>query len=478
MGVFILSLWCAANVPRFTRFYNVPVKGQHAILMVEYSYNRYSLAVLTGILEADGRFEDLDIHFRKAAKKDRLDDDRHEELLQNIIQLARNYQRLVVAFSFHTPNVAAMGYTLKAIRQALQDQSIDNVVVIAGGPHPSGDPLGTVQLGVDVVVLGEAENTLPDLLERIYQDRGFEDLKGIAFLDSQKKYRFTGRAPAVDLNDHPPFSVKSRRFAPLEIGRGCAFACSFCQTPFLMGAKMRYRSVDNILHWAQQGKDAGFRDLRFLTPTAFTYGSVDGQTLHLDLLEDLLKGVSRIFGKEHVFFGSFPSEVRPETVNHQTLSLVKKYCTNDNIIIGAQSGSDRMLKEVHRGHGTGEVEEAVRLLLEYGYQANVDFIFGMPGESEEDIAQTLEFMLKLTRMGARVHSHTFMPLVGTPLSSAAPGIVSPAVRKMLEELRLLGLEYGHWKQQEMIAKESTDFLEDLAEERPEELKGVRAFKRQ
>ncbi|GGJ48924.1 TIGR04013 family B12-binding domain/radical SAM domain-containing protein [Deinococcus roseus] len=455
-----------------------PVKGKQAILMVEYSYNRYSLAVLTGILEADGRFEDLDIHFRKAARKDSLEDSRHEELLQNILLLARQYQRLVVAFSFHTPNVAAMGYTLQAIRAELQKQQMDNVLILAGGPHPSGDPLGTVQLGVDVVVLGEAELTLPELLDRIFQQKSLEDLKGIAFLDDQKKYRFTGRAPQIDLNDYPPFSLKSRRFAPLEIGRGCAFACSFCQTPFLMGAKMRYRSIENIIHWAKQGKDAGYQALRFLTPTAFTYGSVDGQTLHLDLLEDLLKGVSQIFGKEHVFFGSFPSEVRPETVTHQTLSLVKKYCTNDNIIIGAQSGSNRMLSEVHRGHGTEEVEEAVRLLLEYGYQANVDFIFGMPGETEEDLAQTLEFMLKLTRLGARVHSHTFMPLVGTPLSSAAPGVVSPAVRKMLEELRLLGLEYGHWKQQELIAKESTAFLEDLLQERPDELKGVRAFKRQ
>jgi B12-binding domain/radical SAM domain protein len=447
--------------------------AKNAFAFVEYSYNRYSIAVLTGALEVDERMQDVDIHFLKSNPKNEND----KTFINEALELAKRYDKLVLGFSFHTPNVIPMAQTIGELRQRLEHTHTDNVTLIAGGPHPSGDPIGTLELGIDIVVVGEGEVALPNLLEKLYARESYADVQGISYLENGK-YKFTGKPKPIDLSDYPAFAVKHKRYSPIEIGRGCPWACKFCQTPFLMGGRMRYRSAESTVKYAKLAKEFGIRDLRFITPVSFAYGSSDGRTTNPEAVEELLKGVSSIFGREHLFFGSFPSEVRPESVTPEMLSLVKKYCANDNIIIGAQSGSETMLDAIHRGHTAQDVMNAVKLILEFGFTANVDFIFGMPGETQEDIDASLDFMKRLTTMGARVHSHTFMPLVGTPLSNGKPGIVDEKTKGMLESLRSRGLEYGHWKQQETIAKTTTNFVKQQTSQRPSELKNLKPLHRQ
>lgn len=441
-------------------------QSRNAIVFIEYSYNRYSLATLTGVLEVDKRLEKMEILFLRAEKKKTLEDEANRQLAQNIADLASGFDQLVVAFSFHTPNVIAMGTTIALIKNQLEDEKLKNVTLIAGGPHPAGDPIGTLYMGTDVVIVGEGEVALPEFLDRLFSKQDYSDVLGLAYFqkDSQEEdYVFTGRPKPIDLSDYPPFAPKYMRFSPIEIGRGCPWACKFCQTPFLMGGRMRYRSVESTLHYAEIGHGKGFKDVRFTTPVSFAYGSPDGRSVNLDAIEELLKPLSKLFGKKHVYFGSFPSEVRPENISAEALTLVQKYCGNDNLIIGAQSGSERMLKAIHRGHGTEDVIRATQLILDFGMAANVDFIYGMPGETEEDIEATKLLIEKLTSMGARVHSHSFMPLVGTPFSSEAPGKVDDGMRNWLEQLRGKGLEYGNWKSQEIIAEESTSFMTEQAQ---------------
>jgi B12-binding domain/radical SAM domain protein len=447
---------------------------KHAFAFIDYSYNRYSIAVLTGALEVDERMQDVAIHFLKSNPKN----ERNAAFIDEALELAKRYDRLVLAFSFHTPNVIPMSQTIGELKQRLEHTHTDNVTLIAGGPHPSGDPIGTLEMGIDVVVVGEGEVVLPELLEKLYKSESYSNVLGISYFEDNQ-YRYTGKPKPIDLSDYPAFAVKHKRYSPIEIGRGCPWACKFCQTPFLMGGKMRYRSVESIVKYAKIAKEQMMiRDLRFITPVSFAYGSPDGRTTNPQAVEELLKGVSGLYGREHLFFGSFPSEVRPESVTPEMLNLVKKYCANDNIIIGAQSGSDTMLDKIHRGHTAHDVLNAVKLILEFGFTANIDFIFGMPGETRGDIEETLEFMKQLTSMGARVHSHTFMPLVGTPLSNGKPGVVDEKIKGVLEHLRSHGLEYGHWQQQEMIAKTTTHFVNRQVTQRPSELKNIKPLHRQ
>ena len=424
-------------------FRTVPM-AESALVFITEKYNRNSIAALSGAIEHDGRFADLAVSFvdgRGAAV--------------HLQPLLRKYSQVVAAFSFCTPNLMEIAEVLQTLRRSLSGAERTRLRLVAGGPHPSGDPEGTLDLGFECLVVGEGEDTFPELLGRMATETGYGDVSGIAYMEAGA-CTYTGRRGPVDLDRVPPFSVGYRRFGSMEITRGCPWTCRYCQTPYLFGSLRRHRSVDEVLRYAEVGKRQGLRDLRFVTPDAFAYGSQDKHP-NLEALERLLKAVGQIYGREHVYLGSFPSEVRPDTVTNEAVELVKTYAANDNLVIGAQSGSDRVLDLMHRGHRVEDVYRAVEIVTRAGLIANVDVIFGLPGETAADATLTLKMMELLTGMGARIHSHTFIPLAGTPLADAPPGTVDRETRNALGCLAGKGKQFGSWARQERLGRELARF---------------------
>ena len=412
----------------------------NALAFVFGSDNTQSLSALIGAIEADGRFGGLDIRLLKPKLG----------LGDQVAQLALGCDRLVVGFSFTTPKAPEVATLVGQLRKRLSAHSQDNVTLVGGGPHPSGAWRQTLGMGFDIVVVGEGEISFSELLASLYAGAGFGRVKGLAFCEGGAT-RFTGRSPRVaGLDDYPPFAERFRLFSSLEITRGCHWACRYCQTSFLMGGQMRHRSIEGILRWVEVSKRYDKTDIRFITPDAFAYGSEDG-TQRLDRLAAMLAGVSDIVGRQHTYLGSFPSEVRPDSVSREAVELVREFCVNDNLLIGAQSGSQRMLDLAHRGHTVDDIYRAVRITLAAGLLPIVDFIFGMPGETEVDREWTRKVVADLAQLGARIHSHAFMPLAGTPWAGAPPGALDPQTRELLERLTGTGQHFGQWRGQERAA---------------------------
>jgi B12-binding domain/radical SAM domain protein len=284
------------------------------------------------------------------------------------------------------------------------------------------------------------------LLRQLFAGEAVDDVPGLAYYDLAGNFKRNRRSPWINLDDYPPFSVVHRKMAAIEITRGCPWACKFCQTPFFMGGKMRYRSVDKVVYWLKEARERwNARYARFISADCFCYGSPDGRTPNLDMVEQLLYAVSSLMGRENTFFGSFPSEVRPGSVSPEALALVKKYSVNDHIVIGAQSGSPRMLDLIHRGHSVEEVLETADMVVSAGMRCIVDFIFGMPGETPEDRDLTIKLIMQLAEMGATINSHFFMPLPGTPLADSVMGVPDPETILFLERLTSEKVELGRWK---------------------------------
>jgi len=321
------------------------------------------------------------------------------------------------------------------------------VFLLAGGPHSSGSPLETLLAGFDAVCVGEGEETFPEFLSALKSGADFRAVRGLAFI-SDGEIKFSGRRPPADLDKFSPISFKRERFGSVEISRGCPHGCGFCQVTPLFGNKMRHRSPEAICAIARKLAEKGLCDFRVVTPDALAYGSPDGKKLNLREVESLLKSLHRIFkpaGK--IFFGSFPSEVRPEHVTKKSISLIAGYADNDNIVIGAQSGSPRVLELCRRGHTVKDVFRAVKLTREAGLKASVDFIFCLPGETEEDANLSCSAMLSLAREGARIHAHTFMPLAGTAFWRKEKARTLDIYRRAVRELNSKGLVFGDWLRQ-------------------------------
>jgi B12-binding domain/radical SAM domain protein len=329
------------------------------------------------------------------------------------------------------------------------------VLHLAGGVHATAEPEATLALGFDLVARGEGEGTILALLRRLLAGEDPRGAPGLTWRQGAA-VASSGRAAPVRLDDHPASSRRLGKALALEVTRGCVWACRFCQTPFLQRARFRHRSVGAARDWARHGVELGHRDLRFLTPSALSYGA-EGPEVRLEAVEALLSAVREEAGpSRRIFFGSFPSELRPEHVSPPALALLRRYADNRELLLGAQSGSARLLAALERGHGVGEVERAVRLCREAGFGVAVDFIVGLPGEEEDDLEATRRLMARLAEEGARIHAHAFLPLPGTPWRDAPPGRIDAATRSLLHRLESRGRAYGQWRRQERLAGELSE----------------------
>ncbi|MFT3915845.1 MAG: TIGR04013 family B12-binding domain/radical SAM domain-containing protein [Anaeromyxobacteraceae bacterium] len=359
--------------------------------------------------------------------------------------------RVVVAWSFYSAGFEAAAAALAALRAACPGPG---VLHVAGGPHASAAPAATLAAGFDLVATGEGELTLPALMARVAAGEDPRLAPGLAWLDGEGRLATGARPPMIALDDFPPCAPGAVRRGPIGITRGCVWACRFCQTPFLFKARFRHRSLEGVRRWARWLYGTGARDLRFLTPSALSWGSADGG-VDLDAVEALLATVREEAGpSRRVFFGTFPSELRPEHVSARALALVRRHCDNGTVLLGGQSGSPRVLEAMGRGHGVEDVERAARLAVEAGLVPDVDLVFGLPGEEEADRAATRALAARLAAAGARVHAHAFMPLPGTPWASAAPGEIDAETRRLLDRLASAGHAHGQWRRQERLAAAS------------------------
>jgi len=309
-------------------------------------------------------------------------------------------------------------------------------IFIAGGPHPSGATEETLHY-FDYVVIGEGEEALPELVRRLKSGDDVSKVKGIAYKDDSGKIIFTEARKPVNLDNYPCFDP-ARAMAPLEISRGCPFRCKYCQTPRLFGGKVRHRSIDSVVRYAQY-----YGDLRFTSSNALAYGS-DGVHPRLDKVERLLSSLRKMEDKK-IYFGTFPSEVRPEFITEESIELITKYCDNTKLNLGAQSGSDRVLKEIRRGHSTEDSQRSIETCFEHGIVPVVDFIVGFPDETEEEQEMSLEMIKWICKKGGKVHAHYLTPLPGTPYENAQPSTVSSRFKKVLGKMALEGKATGSWE---------------------------------
>ncbi len=436
-----------------------------AVAFLASDVNRFSINALTGAIEQTPALRvTLSFPHPRSASSCQAE-------IERLVQEVGPSGTVVVAFSFMSSALVTTAQLLKQLQIGLADWR-NQLLFVAGGPHASGDAAGTLAMGFDVVFIGEGEYAFLAFLHRLAeQRRDFHDIRGLAFVaaDSTGKRRImrTGRPPLIELGArYPSIGMKHRRLGAIEIGRGCPHACGFCQTPFLHGARMRHRPLESVLEHIEQLVKVGFKDIRFITPDSLAYLSDDGVHPNYARLEHALVAMHEVAGKAKIKYGEFPSEMRPEYITPELAQLIDRYSDATYVAIGAQSGSERMLEAMHREHDVVVVERAVSNLATYCRKLKkiyVDFIAGLPGETPQDEQLSQALMERLTRISPKVciHSHTFMPLPGTPMQFMPPGSVGKTTRATFEKLSRRGQEWGDWQEQEEVAHAITEFRREL-----------------
>jgi len=186
----------------------------------------------------------------------------------------------------------------------------------------------------------------------------------------------------------------ARVTAFVSIMQGCNQYCTFCIVPYTRGEE-RSRTMESVVAECRELVRSGVKEITLLGQIVTSYGkrdipARDGQSAFVQLLE----AVHEIDGLERIRFTSpHPKGYGADLV--EAYGRLPKLCQSAHVPV--QSGSDRMLKAMHRGYTRARYLELVRQLrgVQPAIGLTTDIIVGFPGETEEDFAQTLSLVTEV-----------------------------------------------------------------------------------
>lgn len=218
----------------------------------------------------------------------------------------------------------------------------------------------------------------------------------------------------------------------LTIQEGCDKFCSFCVVPYTRGAETS-RPVASVMAEARRMVAAGVREITLLGQNVNAYHGDNGQAGSATLAE-LAAELGQLDGLDRIrYMTSHPRDVDQSLIDaHRDNRALMPF-----LHLPVQSGSDRILKAMNRGHTADEYRESVRRLREArpDLALSSDFIVGHPGETEEDFEATMQLVRDIGF--AMAYSFTYSPRPGTPAAGQPFQVAEDVKTRRLAELQAL-----------------------------------------
>ncbi|HEV2964102.1 MAG TPA: radical SAM protein [Candidatus Angelobacter sp.] len=286
-------------------------------------------------------------------------------------------------------------------------------VVALGGPQASVVDVSTMRAfpWIDLVVRGEAEQTLPDLVDALTAHSSLAAIPGITFRQGREDEEIVRNpdAPLILDLDALPFpafhlfpDVRFCRHFPLELGRGCPFACTFCSTNDFFRRRFRLKSPAQMI-----------ADMRRVKQT---YGTNSFELVHDMFTVDRKRVVAfceaLLESKEEFYWGC---SARTDCVDEELIALMARAGCR-GIFFGIETGSSRMQKIIDKGLELNDSAERVRSCDKFKINTAVSLMAGFPEETMDDLRNTAAFFVDSLRYDhADPQLSILAPLADTPI---------------------------------------------------------------
>jgi len=314
-----------------------------------------------------------------------------------------------------------------------------------------GDTIKARAPAVDVIFGPQTLHRLPELINQAKQT---------------KKAVIDVSFPEIEKFDCLPEPKADGPSAFVSIMEGCSKYCTFCVVPYTRGEEIS-RPFDDIIAEIASLAAQGVREVNLLGQNVNSYrGKMhDGDTADLAML---IHYVAAVEGIERIrYTTSHPVEFSnsliqayaevPELVNHLHLPV--------------QSGSDRILAAMKRGHMAAEYKSKIRKLREIRPDISMssDFIIGFPGETDQDFEDTM----KLIEDIGFDHSFSFIysPRPGTPAASFADDTTMEVKKERLKRLQTRIIEMTAEISQAMVGTVQSVLVTQPSKRSDEEMSG-------
>lgn len=331
------------------------------------------IAYMAAILEKNG----FEVNVIDASALDMTWESMEEEL--------KKISPQVVAITALTPTIEQATKTAQLARRACPNSKI-----IMGGYHPTFNHQELLKKDyMDIVVMGEGEYTILDLMKTLQNGGDLAEVKGIAFdgvitpprplitdLDSLPY-------PALHLlpMDHYKLLNMKTNMATMITSRGCPMQCSFCASAALHGAKLRLRSpekiVDEIEYLVEEYK---VETIAFMDDTF---------TLIPKRVEKICQEIKK--RDLNIYWGC---TARVDNISGDLLSQMREAgCIT--IFMGVESADQQVLDQVDKKTTIPKIKQAFELSRKEKIRTIASVVLGMPGDTKDSIARTVKFVQEL-----------------------------------------------------------------------------------
>lgn len=264
--------------------------------------------------------------------------------------------------------------------------------IIMGGAHAtfSFKEILHKNSPVDCVVLGEGEETLLELIRHLHDGRDLHDVSGIAFRCNDDIIVSPPRSPLHGL-DKLPITVsylehsigvdKELQSEFIITTRGCPSACYFCSSPKFWQRTVRFRSPQNIVN-----------EIKYIRARyGLIYFSLRDDTFTADRARTI--EFCRLLIEQRLYV-MWNCQSRVTTLDEELLVWMKR-AGCECVQLGVESGSQRILAQLGKSITPLQVEQAAGLIRKVGINLSIYLITDIPGETEDDLRQTMDLVRRI-----------------------------------------------------------------------------------
>ncbi len=268
-----------------------------------------------------------------------------------------------------------------------------------------------LEKGADEIIIGEADETLLTLVKALRKKEPILDTKGIAFRQKEKTLKNPPRSiltnldalplPAWDLVDIAPYQEAWKKHDYFSINlattRGCPYKCNWCAKP-IYGQRYNSRSPQHVVSEIKLIKDLFNFDHIWFGDDIFGIKTQWVQEFNKELKAKDLKIKYKIQSRADLL-------LEDDTIS----ALAKSGC--EEVWIGAESGSQKILDAMDKGTQVEEIEESTKLMKKHGIKPCYFLQFGYLEETWDDIKATLDLLF--SQMPHDIGVSVSYPLPGT-----------------------------------------------------------------
>ncbi len=289
--------------------------------------------------------------------------------------------------------------------------------VVWGGPFPSVlTDICLRQAPIDFAVVGEGEETMLELCDALREDASVEGIKGLAYIkDGALKLEPRPRIRDLDSLPMPSWEglgplkkylipFYGRMAIPMVSSRGCPGTCSFCYTKTMWGYRWTSRSPSKVVDEIQLIQKIEPEVSAIIFDDDLFAGDVDRV---MEFCKELKRREVDIL---------WNCELRARDIKQPVARAMKESgCVE--LLVGVETGSDRLLASIMKGTTRQEIIEAFRVAHEVGLRRNAMLMIGIPGETIEDFHQTEMLLTELEADG--YYFSLYLPTPGTVMFQQA-----------------------------------------------------------